>query len=392
MRTIAEIQADVRAALDQVKTVDATNAEALEGAKAKLNSLMQELDAAKTAEAAEQALVSDHLDKEARKGNNFSLLRFIRCAANGRMDGLEGEIAAEGVREYERLGLSSQRGYVIPLAVLNRAASGQNAGTAADGGYAITINQRFIEDVKERLTVVKMGATVLNDLEPGQLNMPSFGAVTTTFLDEAASASAQKSTVAKVTLVPRGLRTYIPYTRDLAKQVSPDVEAILIRLLEDSVAAGLDKAALAAVVTAATQPAGGTSLSWANVVAMETTINSKNANRGNLGYILPAASWGAAKTTLKSSGVGGYILEDNGMINGYKADFSNQFAANTPVFGNWADLVLGRWGGLDILVNPFTNDDTGEIRVNVYQYADAKVAFAKSFAKLTIAAGSGSGV
>lgn len=383
MRTIAEIQADVRAALDQVKTVDATNAEALAEAKAKLKSLMQELDAAKTAEAAEQALVSDHLDQEARKGNNFSLLRFIRCAASGHMDGLEGEIAAEGVREYERLGLSSQRGYVIPLAALNRAAAGQNAGTAADGGNAITINQRFIEDVKERLTVAKMGATVLNDLEPGQLEMPSFGAITTTFLGEAAQATAKKSTVSKVTLSPRGLRTYIPYTRDLAKQVSPDVEAILIRILEDSVAAGLDKEALAAVVTAATS--AGTALSWANVVGMETAINSANANRGNLGYILPAVSWGAAKTTLKSSGVGGYILEDNGMINGYKADFTNQLAANTPLFGNWADLVLGRWGGLDILVNPFSNDDTGEIRVNVYQYADAKVAFAKSFSKLVIA-------
>ena len=118
---------------------------------------------------------------------------------------------------------------------------------------------------------------------------------------------------------------------------------------------------------------------------METAINSVNANRGKMGYILPAADWGLAKTTVKASGIPSFILDNGNTINGYKADFSNQFAADTPVFGNFEDLYIGRWGGVDILVDPYTLGDTGEIKLQLFSYADVKVALAKSFSKLVIA-------
>lgn len=382
MRTIIDIQNDVRAKIDQVKGLDAQS-EAFATANAELKSLMQELDAAKTAEAAEQALVDRTIQKEARRGNQFSLLRFIQGAISGHMDGFEAEMADAGAEEYRRLGLR-QYGHVIPSNLL-RAAAGQNVGTAGDGGNLAITTQRYLEDVKEKLTVAKMGATVLNDLV-GNVDLPYVGGITATFLAEAASSAVKKATVGKATLTPRGCRASMVTTRDIMKQTSVDVERVLMDRLSDAAAACLDKEALAQIVSAATQPTGGTSLSWANIVAMETTVNTANANRGSMGYLLPTASWGAAKSTLKASGVAGYILEDN-EINGYKADFSNQFAANTPVFGNFADVYLGNWGGIDILVDPYTLGDSGEIKLQLFYYADAKVALGgKSFAKLTIAA------
>ena len=397
MRTITQIQNDLNAQIVALKAIDAKDTEALEAGTKALKDLEVELKAAAAAEEAERKLVREHIDGEAKKGNTFSLARFIAGAANGRLEGFEAEIAEAGADEYRRLGLS-QHGFVIPSSMLRTSGSGsgsgnapagQNWGVNADGGYLVEQKNRYIEDVKEKLVVVKMGATILNDLV-GTINLPSVGSVQATFLDEAAMAQTKKATVARVQLIPRGIRANMVTTRDLLKQTSLDVERVLASRLSDAAAACIDKTALAAIATAVAS-ASGNGVTWANIVAMETAINAANANRGKMGYIVSANAWGAAKTTLKASGVAGYILDGNSFINGYAADYSNQMPDGVPaIFGNFEDLYIGQWGGLDILVDPFTMGDSGEIKIQLFQYADVKVGFAKSFAKLA-AAGSGSG-
>jgi HK97 family phage major capsid protein len=384
MRTnIAEIQKDLLEAANALKSVDLKDQAAVDAAEVKVNELTRVLDLAKKADAAERLAVAQHLQKEEKKGHTFSIIRFLNGAMPGAtLDGLEAEMAAEGAKELQRSGIAP-KGLVIPAAVFTRGASGQNAGTNADGGNLVITGQHYVDEVSERLTVFKMGATVLTDLV-GNVDLPSVGGVTFAFVNEGVSTSTtKKASVAKATLSPKGIRGHMAVTRDLLAQSSLNVEQILKDRIVSAEAACIDKAALAAIVTAATS--AGTSFSFANLVAMETAINAANANRGKMGYILPAADWGLAKVTAKASGFPAMILEPGNIINGYKADFSNQFAANTPVFGNFEDLFIGRWGGVEILVDPFTMADTGEIKLQLFSYADVKVALAKSFSKLVIA-------
>lgn len=384
MRKITEIRKELAELEAKIASLNAAeNGKDLQEALDRYDAVTAELRQAEIAERKEQEDARRKMEGEAKKGHMFSLLRFIQGVMNGRMDGIEADYAAIGEAEYSRLGLR-QNGFVIPSIALSRDASGQNAGVAADGGNLVITTQRYVEDVKQKLVVAGMGATVLNGLV-GNVDLPSVGGITASFLAEAAtSAPSKKAVVSKVTLTPRGCRASMVTTRDLMKQTSLDVDRILIDRLSDAAAACLDKEALAAIVAAATQ--AGTAFSWATVVAMETAINTANANRGRMGYVLPTAQWGTAKTTVKdASGAGGFILDRDNTINGYKADYSNQFAAATPVFGNFADLFLGNWGGIDVVVNPFSLDDTGEIKLSLFYYADAKVALAKSFSKLVIA-------
>ncbi|MCR5408144.1 MAG: phage major capsid protein [Bacteroidales bacterium] len=384
MRTnIAEIQKDLLEAANALKSVDLKDQAAVDAAEAKVTELTRELDLAKKADAAERLAVAQHLQKEEKKGHAFSIIRFLNGAMPGAtLDGLEAEMAAEGARELQRSGIAP-KGLVIPAAVFTRSASGQNAGTSADGGNLVITGQHYVDEVSERLTVFKMGATVLTDLV-GNVDLPSVGGVTFAFVNEGVSTSTtKKAAVAKATLSPKGIRGHMAVTRDLLAQSSLNVEQILKDRIVAAEAACIDKAALAAIVSAASS--AGTSFTFASLVAMETAINSENANRGKMGYILTAADWGLAKVTQKASGFPAMILEPGNMINSYKADFSNQFAANTPVFGNFEDLFIGRWGGVEILVDPFTMADTGEIKLQLFSYADVKVALAKSFSKLVIA-------
>ncbi|WP_341755596.1 phage major capsid protein [Candidatus Tisiphia endosymbiont of Ptychoptera albimana] len=57
--------------------------------------------------------------------------------------------------------------------------------------------------------------------------------------------------------------------------------------------------------------------------------------------------------------------------------------ADTILFGNFADLIIGQWGVLDVLVDPYTLGTSGGIRIRVMQDVDIAVRHAESFAMLT---------
>jgi len=86
------------------------------------------------------------------------------------------------------------------------------------------------------------------------------------------------------------------------------------------------------------------------------------------------------KQKAKDSGSGQFVMA-NGQVNGYGMSVTNQMTANTVVFGNWADLIIGMWGGLDINVDTSTGSSSGTVRVVCMQDVDIAVRHAQSFAK-----------
>ena len=51
------------------------------------------------------------------------------------------------------------------------------------------------------------------------------------------------------------------------------------------------------------------------------------------------------------------------------------------ILGNFNDLVIGQWGGIDLTVDPYTQAANGKIRLVVNAYFDAKPQRAASFVK-----------
>ena len=97
---------------------------------------------------------------------------------------------------------------------------------------------------------------------------------------------------------------------------------------------------------------------------------------------------GILKTTLRAPSVSeGFIYEDN-MVNGYKTFVTGGVASGLQsttdeygvIFGNWADLVIGQWGGLELTVDPYTQAGNGMVRLVINSYFDAKVRRDESFA------------
>lgn len=407
MRKIAEIRKDLKAQIDKVNAMDRNADPAAYAAEIeKAAALTKELEQANTVEEANQRLAEKNfqeMEKEAKR--EFSLIKFIREAAAGNLTGLEAEVAELGAEEYRRLGLA-QRGFVIPTAAL-RASSGQNATTNADGGYAkVTMPLRYVDSLKERLVISRLGATILGDLV-GTVPLVSAGKLTASWLAEGAQATTSKATFASATMTPHRNAVVAAFSKDLLRQTSLDVENMLRERILDAHAELLETAAISGTGSN-NQPTGilnttgigsvamgtnGGAITWAKVVDLETAVRAKNGLRGSLGYLTNAKVWGAMKQTQVANGFPRFILDgDYSMLNGHRAEWSNLVPSNLTkgtgtglspmIFGNWEDLNIGQWGGIDIVVDPFTLAEYADVRIVLNAWNDVKVAAPDSFAAI----------
>ncbi|MFA0179387.1 phage major capsid protein [Vibrio cyclitrophicus] len=69
---------------------------------------------------------------------------------------------------------------------------------------------------------------------------------------------------------------------------------------------------------------------------------------------------------------GGYLIERPAIV-------SNQVEDGELLFGNWRDLIMGLWSGLEILVDPYSNSLSGSVIINVRQWCNFIVRRPDSF-------------
>ena len=408
MRTLADIKKDLKAKVDEIKGISPDNADALKKATEELAVLNREFDQAKQVELAEQRAADEEFDRLQRvEGRNFSLVKFFDEIVSGRgLTGLEKKVADMGAEEYERLGYKP-KGHVLPSAFL-RASAGQNYTTPADGGNLIqTAAPRYIDALKERMVLSRLGATIMGDLVG---TVPFIDP--TTFKGgwgkEGATATTEKIGYSKIELTPHRNWVVGAFSKDLLRQTSLDVERQLQEKILDAHAVLIEKAAIAGTgendqpvgilktegIATVAGGANGAALTWKNVVKMESEIMVNNANKGRLGYLTNSKVWTSLKTVEKSANTGRFLLDgDFKMLNGYPIEWSNLVPSDLTkgtgtklsaiIYGNFQDLVIAQWGGLDIVVDPFSLSLQGDVRIVLNAWNDVKVIQPKSFAVIT---------
>ena len=410
MRKIAEIRRDIAAKVAEVKGIKNSpeNADALKKGVAEVKALLLELEQAEAVEAAAQRAADRELNRRQRvAGRPFSLVRYIAGIVAGNLEGIEKEVDEMGAKEYERLGLT-RRGHVIPSAYL-RAASGQNYTTAADGGNLTEEGERrYLDILRDKLVVAGLGATVLTDLV-GTFTAISSSAVQAAWEGEGDKNELKKVAYSKLTMTPHRSSVSVATTRDLLRQTSLDVEADLLNKITDAHAQLLEKAAINGSGSDGEPPGilnttgigsvamgtNGGAIDWKHIVALETEVNSKNANRGRMAYLSNAKVNGEFKVTEMATGTARFLLSNEApkTLNGYPFDWTNLVPSTLTkgtatskcsalIFGNFQDLYIGQWGGLDIVVDPYTGARNGEIIITLNAWNDIKVVEPKSFAAI----------
>lgn len=332
--------------------------------------------------------------KEVRK---FSLMAAIRAMANPTdfRAQEEARFEFEASAAAQRAAGVDAKGLMIPTDVL-RSWAKRDLNTSDDSGV-IAQDFRggdFIDVLRNASSVMQAGATMLTGLK-GNVAIPkkTAGSAAGWISTEGGAASESEPTFGQVTMTPKTLGAFTDITRLMMMQSSPDIEALVRDDLSRAIALAIDLGALQGSGSSG-QPTGVKNTSgvnkptsfaaatptFAEVVALETAVAEDNALLGNLAYILPASMYGALKTTAKAANTAQFVVEPGNTINGYRAIVSNQVTSGDLFFGNFADLLVGMYGGLDILVDPYTSSSTGTVRIRALQTVDVAVRNAVSFA------------
>ncbi len=347
----------------------------------------------------------------------YSLVRAIRAmsaAQRGERNawrGAELEMeASEAV--HKRFGVEP-RGFFVPYDVLE--ARDLNVGTATAGGNLVATDllaNSFIDMLRNRMVVRQAGASMLTGLV-GNVDIPKqTGGATAYWVGEGSAVTESQQTIGQVELSPMTLGAFSDFTRRLMLQSSLDVEQFVRNDLIATLALALDYVALhgnngvdanqpdgIAATSGIGSVAGGTNglaPAWSHLVGLETEVAIDNADVGRLAYISNAKVRGKLKQTPKVASTDSMMIWDTQSaqpVNGYNALITNQVSSTLTkgsssgvcsaiFFGNWSDLLIGMWSGIDILVDPYTGSTSGTTRVVALQDVDIAVRHAQSFAAM----------
>ena len=344
-----------------------------------------------------EGLESQNIGMTRNEVKRFSLVRAINALANPHDRRAQEEAAFEfecSRAAADQYGRTAQ-GVMLPADVLRNWTRDINT---TDDANMLTEDFRggdFIDVLRNQSSVMQAGARILSGLQ-SDVKIPKKATASSAawLATEGANVAESEPTFSQISLSPKDLGAFTEVTRRMIQQSTLDIEALIRDDLAQAIATAMDLAALAGTGTSG-QPTGikntsgintvdfGTAVdlvpTFAQVVQMETEVAADNALQGNLAYILPAQMYGALKTVEKASNTAQFVIEPGGTMNGYKTIVSNQCVAGNLYFGNFSDLLVGMWGGLDVLVDPYTNSKSGTILIRAVQTMDVAVRHAVSF-------------
>ena len=270
----------------------------------------------------------------------------------------------------------------------------------------------LIELLRNYSAVAGMGARMLTGLN-GPVTFPKQTAAGTAYWmgeNGGSDVSASALTLGTVTLTPKTLASTTSFSRQLLQQSILSVESMVRNDLAAIHALAIDHAAIHGSGTS-NEPTGIYKTTSINTKAMGgvptfallqdmiTAVAVSNALLRSLGWLTTPGMAGKMAQTLVASAAGSDMIWTGdyqaGQMNGYKAVATNQVSAvmnvladtggssHGIIFGNFDDLLVGQWGALEIITDPYALKKQGMIEVTSFQMADIQVRHPASFACAT---------
>ncbi len=300
------------------------------------------------------------------------------------------------------------RGIFLPTDVQKRDITAATGGT--DGGNTVAtdlIASDFITMLRNAMVLPGLGARMLTGLS-GNVAIPKQATAASAYwVAENNAPTESTQTFGQVTMTPKTVGTFTDISRRLLLQSSVDVEALVQQDLATVLGLAIQQAAINGS-GASNQPSGlltrvtasvigganGAAPTWANMVSLESNVAIANADVGSMAYLMNAQTRGKLKGTSKVSGQNGFVWEGaDTPVNGYRAGVTNAVPSNLTkgtssgvcsaiIFGDFSQLIIGMWGTLDLMVDPYTGSSAGTVRVRALQDVDVNVRYTESFATM----------
>lgn len=353
----------------------------------------------------------DDLSKQQKRDlSKFSFVKLLHEVSSGTgLTGIERELHEEAVRESKAHGRPIS-GIGIPYLAL----CGQRDLTIAETNhtgekFVGTQLLGFIDALRNKLVLQGLGANMLTGLT-SNIAIPKMSGSTGAWATEAGNGTEKTQTMAQVTLSPKRCNSYSDISKQLLIQSTPDVEMMVRNDLVTAIAQALESAAI--VGGGSNEPTGivatsgigdvaggtdGLAPTWAHILELESDVAVANADVGSLNYLTNAKVRGKLKATPRVASTDSRMIWEMGTtpLNGYNCGITNAVPSTLTkgsgtgvgvcsaiIFGNFSDLILAQFGGLDIVIDPYTQATNALVRVSVNAYMDVAVRNAASFSAM----------
>ena len=357
------------------------------------------------------------IDAPVTERRNYSLGRMIQAQVTGdfRKAGFEREINDEIAHKVGRQG----EGFYVPDFVWGQRGALATAATGAVGSEVVFDDfvpeehrgDMFIEALRNKLVLGNLGATFMSGLT-GRIKMPKLATgAAAGFVEELGDVSDGAGTDGALTLQPRTMGAFVEVSRLLMMESVPSIEQII---RDDLLRSAADKTEFFAIQGSGSsgQPTGilNTSgindldisadtdvaaLTWQDIVDLVKLVEEDNGivNDAGAGFLSNAKVKSKLATTVKVGSTDSVMLLNDPWNNlyGYPVEFTSNVPSNLNpgdggtdasalIFGDFSQLIIGQFGAPSIMVNPFSGDKSGTVRLTLLAEMDVGVRNAVSFA------------
>ena len=307
--------------------------------------------------------------------SNFSLIKAINDVVNNRNineDALN--VIEMGATEMRKSGLSYSGQIQLPVEERGDAVA---ATVATDGKEIVATDKlNILSPLMGKSILAEAGATFLTGLV-GNISIPNYTGSTCGWKGELEAADNGKGTFGSVELSPKRLTAYIDISKQFLTQDSVGAEEMLRADIVNSLVAKLEQTIFGDAAGDNTKPAGifnsaeVLAPSYQGVGEAEAAVTDYS---GEKRFVMsPTAKSAFKQATISGTKSDLRLLLEDGEVDGYPVSDSSNVVAGGYAFGDFSELVVAQWGGIDIVVDPYTLATKNAIRLVINAYFDAKV-------------------
>ena len=322
-----------------------------------------------------------HININTMKEQRFSLLKAIRnVAENRQLDNVTAAVCNEGMKEMRAAGLNTVGQIYIPTMETRAAVS-----VASEGVDVVATDlYDIIEPLRAKNVLVQAGAKFYTGLT-NNAQIPVMTGSNVNWAGETAAATDGNVLYNNVTLTPKRLTAYVDISKMLLAQDSIGVENAIRQDLINAINSKLENTILGKGAKSATSPAGifngktPTKVTdFEGLVGLEAKVEEANV-LGGISYIASPSARASFRNMMKGSRGTAQLAYTDGTLDGTPVYSTSNVEAKTFVVGDFSNLAIGSWGGLDIVVDNYTQAVNGMIRLVVNAYFDAALIRPEAF-------------
>lgn len=322
-----------------------------------------------------------HININTMKEQRFSLLKAIRnVAENRQLDNVTAAVCNEGMKEMRAAGLNTVGQIYIPTMETRAAVS-----VASEGVDVVATDlYDIIEPLRAKNVLVQAGAKFYTGLT-NSAQIPVMTGSNVNWAGETAAATDGNVLFNNVTLTPKRLTAYVDISKMLLAQDSIGVENAIRQDLINAINSKLESTILGKGAKSATSPAGifngktPTKVTdFEGLVGLEAKVEEANV-LGGISYIASPSARASFRNMMKGSRGTAQLAYTDGTLDGTPVYSTSNVEAKTFVVGDFSNLAIGSWGGLDICVDNYTQAVNGMIRLVVNAYFDAALIRPEAF-------------